>query len=482
MISSFVACVRCSWLRVRRLVLLLLLPVGWEVSGRMLNAADWEGATVKEELLDASMQPSNRMVSMASTATRRGCRVAKVEGGVVEGYTVRLDGVAGPRWPEIAKATPVFSENGASVAYCARRGLEWRWVINGVEGPAFPEMTATSFAFSPDGKRHAYIAIAGFRRTALIVDGATVAEGSRDKLQPWDLAPRFNADGSRLAWVESDQTTRQMRVILDGRPGPWNRGISVARSPGFGAFPVAAEGGSLPDAQARPDVFNMDFSGDGKHFAYCVDLGGKWSMHIDGKPGPAHESFGFGFAFTADGSDHAYMARDGSGRSIVRAKGEHMPVEVYLDWTLTFSPDGRHLAFAGTRDGMNAVWLDGKAAPCDIPIVGTANYGSVRFSPDSKRLAFSIKAAGPELHWVVDGKAGPGSNVALGQFDFSADSGHFAYILPRKQTDDVAIVLDGKVRAAYFTVPSGPVFREDGTLEFLAVKDNALFRYTITGY
>jgi hypothetical protein len=67
-------------------------------------------------------------------------------------------------------------------------------------------------------------------------------------------------------------------------------------------------------------------------------------------------------------------------------------------------------------------------------------------------------------------------------FYFSADSAHFAYLLMRGETKDIAIVVDGKVCAADDNVPAGPVFRADGTLEFIAQKGDGLFRVRVTGY
>ena len=137
----------------------------------LLRAANWEGAQVEQQIVVASPHPANTATAFAVSATRNGCRVAKVVGNTLDGFAVRVDGVDGPGWSEIASGTPLFSEDGSSFAYCARRGFEWRWVINGTAGPAFPEITATSFAFSADGKHHAYIALPGFRRVVLVVDG-----------------------------------------------------------------------------------------------------------------------------------------------------------------------------------------------------------------------------------------------------------------------------------------------------------------------
>jgi len=44
------------------------------------------------------------------------------------------------------------------------------------------------------------------------------------------------------------------------------------------------------------------------------------------------------------------------------------------------------------------------------------------------------------------------------------------------------IVVDGKERAAYASVPTGPVFRPSGVLEFLAANEPTLYRIEVTDF
>ncbi len=158
-----------------------------------------------------------------------------------------------------------------------------------------------------------------------------------------------------------------------------------------------------------------------------------------------------------------------------------MRIEEISDWTLTFSPDGKHLAFKGVRLGKYGTWVDGNLAPSDVVMLKKGSGDSIRFSPDSQHIAFTVVST-EGLHWVVGGKAGPAADLALGQFDFSADSKHFAYTLPMAKAKKIGVVVDHKLRAEYDVVPSGPVFCADGTLEYLAVRDKALYRCRVTGY
>lgn len=470
-----------------RLSLALVLMEGLPL---LAEPNDWKPAQVKKTLLDtntkariASTMSSESLVSMATSATRGGCHVAKVTGNALNGFRVVYDGKAGPSYAEIAKETPVFSEDGSSLAYAARKGTEWLWVVNGVEGPGYSELTPTSFAFSADGKHHAYVVIPRFRQAALIVDGKAHAEGKWDGIMPWDAAPVFSADGARLAFVEVNRSEKLMRVNLDGKAGPWHPGIAMHKSPGFGAFMSVQLQGPITEERARPEAFNLHFSPDGRRFAYgTFTTEGKAIMVVDGKTSEPHDTLGFDNLFSMDGSLHAFMALDGKQYRIFASGLPPLAVDAMYDWSLTSSPDGRHLAFAGIRDGKKAIWMDGKAVALDVTMDDYRNSQPIVFSPDSRRLACCVMSQG-SMHWVVDGKAGPGSKTGLGfNLSFSPDSRHFAYMAAQDTHGAANIVVDGVARATYAPVTSGPVFRSDGVLEFIAVDADGLCRFEVTGY
>lgn len=453
------------------------------------ESSDWKGAQVKQTVLDTNTTPKitttmsgESLVSMAASATRSGCHVAKVAGNVLNGFKVVYDGKAGPAYAEIAKETPVFSADGSTLAYAARKGTEWLWVVNGVEGPSYAELTPTSFAISTDGMHHAYVVVPRFRQSALIVDGKVRAEGKWDGIMPWDAAPVLSGDGSRLAFVEVQRSQKLMRVNLDGKTGPWHPGIAMHKSPGFGAFITNRIPGPTMDESAQPAAFSLRFSSNGSRFAYGTFTDeGKAFMMVDGKAGEPHEFTGFDNLFSPDGSFHAYLARDDGQYRIFASGSPPLPVDSMYDWSLTSSPDGRHLAFAGIRDGQKAIWLNGKAAPSDVAMDDYRNSQHIVFSPDSQRLAFCVVSKGV-MYWVVDGKAGPGGKGGVGfDLSFSPDSKHFAYMAAQAMDGTGSIVVDGVVQASYHAVTSGPVFRNDGVLEFIAVDDTGLCRLEVSG-
>jgi Tol biopolymer transport system component len=464
----------CAFLKHLSTVLLPLSLVAAE--------EDWKGAAkVTTTVVDSFGRRQDLFQGIAASATRRGCRVAKVMGNILDGFTVRVDGKPGTRYDEIARETPVFSDDGSSIAYAARRLGDWRWVVNGVEGPAFPELTATSFAISTNGSHHAYIGIPSFRRTALVVDGKIQVEAGWEETMPWDAAPVFNPDGSRLAYVEIRRRERKMRINLAGSPLPWHEGIALVRSAGFGAF--GASTGDLSGAaaeRARPEAFGMHFSQDGQHFAYAMFEAGLNGLIVDGKQIGLREAYGFDFTFSPDASDYASMMWDGARRWVISAKRSPLEIEKLFDWSITFSPDGRHLAFGGVREGRMAVWMDGRPAPCDIAFKDCPNWKAIQFSPDSKRLAFLVSTE-KALHWIVDGRADPGARI-IGtnvKLDFSPDSRHYAYAAADVVGDGVRVLVDGKERARHAVIACGPVFRSDGVLEYLAIEEADLLRYEV---
>ena len=143
------------------------------------------------------------------------------------------------------------------------------------------------------------------------------------------------------------------------------------------------------------------------------------------------------------------MAYPDGQRTILRKAAEPLPIDIISDGALTFSPDGKHLAFGGTRDGMTAAWLDGKAIPIGID-VRENGVETIRFSPDSQRIA-CLMSGGKTAHWVVDGEAGPAM-----EFSVTADS-VLARIAPifaisflrDEKWGGVGIVVDGKLRATH---------------------------------
>jgi hypothetical protein len=178
------------------------------------------------------------------------------------------------------------------------------------------------------------------------------------------------------------------------------------------------------------------------------------------------------------------------------------------------SPDGTRTAYIDWKRGWNGttVVIDGQPSDGYGPVL----QGSLMFSPESKHVAF---AALKSVHWVVvvDGREGPkfakvgipifsreGGHVAYtaltgrfkrpwtvvvddrenGEFEqvglpvFSADGKHVVFIGDTSMMKNKwSVVVDGKEGEAFDGLLAGtPMFRPDGSLEFLAHAGGSLYR------
>ena len=408
------------------------------------EAAGWAGAKVtKTDLLTGETNHSKFAYFFASVMTRAGCHVAKVEGERGKEMFVRRDGQCGKAYADIAH--PVFSPDGSALGYAGRGVGGWRFVINDQEGPIFDEVKPDTFVFSNDGKRHAYLARKAGRLVA-VVDGVLQAEAGGDMV-PWLGPPVFSADGSSVGYLEDSQRRKQMRVVVNGKPGEFFDGVGLQ---------------------------SLRFSPDGRHFSYAAydrSTGDVWFCVLDGKQRSPFDELGVSFAFSPDGKRFAYRGKRGSQRFLVVDGEFELPVEGIADHSLTFSPDNRRFAYGVVKpDGRAYLVLDGKAGPVHDGILGSlppglaANWASMQtvyafgsgnpilFSPDSLRLAY-VARSGQKFRVYLDGQAeGVEMEFLVSGMVFSDDSNRLAYggqAFNKFFVDKFFLVVDGKKGADY---------------------------------
>jgi hypothetical protein len=104
------------------------------------------------------------------------------------------------------------------------------------------------------------------------------------------------------------------------------------------------------------------------------------------------------------------------------------------------------------------------------------------FSPDSRHFAYvGLSRGGMEPTEVVvrDHQLGrPYSQIS--KFTFSADSKHLAYATTTPQRKQIVVIDEQESREYDKIIQGGPTFNPDGSLEYLAVRDGALFRIRVT--
>jgi hypothetical protein len=245
------------------------------------------------------------------------------------------DGEVGPGFDAVAPL--VFNRDGSRLAHFAAKGRNAFVVVDGVAGPMFDRVDGV--LFSPDGVRLTYAALAGTQSHAVVDD---VLGPGCDEL----IAPAFSSDSRHVAYLAREGDI--WREVVDGQfsapfdditPFKMLRESVLAGMPTF----VAAEGDAHPTFAARrgplwamcrggqpgrsyDDISTWELSPNGRRLAVAARLGDHWHTVIDEQEGPAFQS-------------------------ILSAAG------------LLFTPDGSHVAFVATRDGLR---------PCLDADVGTA--------------------------------------------------------------------------------------------------------------
>ena len=366
------------------------------------------------------------------------------------------------------------------VAFVGRRGSSWSVVVDGVEGKAHQhpgEQIAGMIALSPTKARVAYAVIdmgnkAGTVAHHLYADGKIVLSASGFQ------GVAFSPDGTRLAAayvVLEPGTAQRHKVTVDGWTSQDYGGLTVDTSTG----------------QHRTTFL---FSPDGKRFAFIASNGLSHFVVVDGE-----ESAGYGqirnFQFSPDGRRYAFEAYAGHGQgwvAVVDGKAGPKLSDLSRE-SLTFSPDGSRVAYAGlVTFGHGIAVVDGQEQKIHVgafqPRIARNAYAwrhiakrHFVFSPDGKRLAYVNGLAGSGKGAVVlDGQPqAPG--VLFTQPTFSSDGRHFAHVIWVDQKWLLAV--DGRstpLEGDLYEVPRSLAFQADGSLRYLAVKDNMLHRVVVT--
>lgn len=388
------------------------------------------------------------------------------------GFRVVLDEKAGEPFSRIDETSKgqwpyEFSPDSSRLAYVAtiEEGKQCV-VVDGKRGPAFDEVLHHSFSFSGNSRHFAYAARRG-TQYMVVKDSEELlpAEGIANSLQAFGDArigetfgPFLSPDGQQLAY--SVQRDSNYVAIVNGvESAPWDA-INCLVAPGeeFARFSpdgrhfafVGMRGDqyfAVVDQKEHPHAWMgcAVFSPDGNRVAFAQyhEEPGKpalSSVVLNGAPGKAFSGTIEQLVFSPDGQRLAYRVSEGiMGASYVVEHGGEEFDDYDSSGEISFSPDSRHLAFLGRKQGSTFFVIDGQKHLKNEGSDSGGRSDYFTFSPDSQKWAY-IAHHDKGMYAVVSGaEFGPYQWLSVPDEEacvyFSPDSRHFAFMACKGDSD-----------------------------------------------
>jgi Tol biopolymer transport system component len=314
---------------------------------------------------------------------------------------------------------------GAGIGILLGLGLPSLWspARPAVAQPGFSQQTwdvGTEFfpSLSPDGKWLVYAGDASGNFDIYLqgIGGQTAINLTRDSSAA-DRQPAFSPGGERIAFRSEREGGG---IFVMGRTGEATRRVTdMGFSPSWssdGAFIVIATEDVVAGPQSRGPNSAL--------WVVTVETGEKREL-TGGDAVQPH--------WSPNGHRIAYWTTRGAGRqrdiaTIPARGGEGIPVtdDAAVDWNPVWSPDGRHLFFLSDRSGIMSAWrvaIDevsgrtlGPPEPVVLPSPSTAH---LTFSADGRQMAYAAISAELnvdrlDLDWSKGSFTGPPSPVTSG--------------------------------------------------------------------
>jgi len=373
----------------------------------------------------------------------------------------------------------VASPDARHLAWVERNEGRERVVLDGATEPFYEGVS--SIVFSEDGDHMAYVA--GTARAPVPgVNYAVVRDGVIGESYERVSVPQMDLHGRMLAYFAE---TRNAPVTLVVNGSPRRPGDTIDEE----SFVLSREGGRFAFTVRQKDLYRLvtdagvrgsyqslvpsgvEFSPDGEHMSFVISalepafiLDGKRFDRWDRVLGPVYDSVGKSLGY-------ALRYRD-VWRVTIRHPARVIQFETADDVSdLMLSPSGEHFAYLRTRPlGKRVVVLD------TVPVGDYDRVEGLTFSPDGKHLAF---AAGEGNRWrVVYRGDTTGLYEWVRNLVVSPSGGHWACWCGNE--GKWRCVVDGMKGRAFDATLSRIVFDNEHQLRYIARRRNKYYRVNVS--
>jgi len=309
-----------------------------------------------------------------------------------------------------------------------------------------------------------------------------------------------------------------MRMVVNGKREPAFEGCGARVFSSDGsklAYPVFEKGKSffVVDGNKHPvcDAVGLDFvfSPDGKHSAYFASTRDGRVLMVDGEVKAKVEgNLDHMLAFSPDSQrllygvlkadKSCYFVVDDKKGPVYQSIGAPVvPPGIKVEATLAalFSPDSKRVAYLAKKDSRYLIVVDGVEGKVRFDRVvgafGVDRTGKIQtqslqpsgimFSPDSQRVSFVAATRDDSKQFVIVDDTKHQEYRGVTKPSFSPDSKHIAYAAFAEDGKSMLVIVDGIERKRCDQVVVPPVYKEDGTLEFITLKEDKLFKVRVKG-